>query len=102
MAVDDDIINLKTAARILHFYIRDILEKPDLPDITPAAVLRDLYDCRICVNAIAQMYLRGIMEPVSLPLPGASDSGGLLLFEGERPITEKDARDAIGRAGGIS
>ena len=33
----------------------------DLPDITPANVLADLYTCHTCVNHIAQVYLRGIM-----------------------------------------
>ncbi len=80
----------KTAARILHFYLRDILAVPDIPDITPAAVLKDLYDCRVCVNSIAQIYLRGIMEPREYP-------GGLLLFDGSASVDEVLAGHIISR-----
>ena len=38
------------------------LRVSDLPDITPANILKDLYTCHTCVNHIAQVYLRGIME----------------------------------------
>ncbi len=34
----------------------------DLPDIFEASELKDLYDCRVCVNHIAQVYLRHIMD----------------------------------------
>ena len=30
--------------------------------IEKAHVLRDLFDCRVCANHVAQMYLRGIMD----------------------------------------
>ena len=35
---------------------------PDLQDISAANVLADLYTCHICVNHIAQVFLRGIMD----------------------------------------
>lgn len=55
----------RDAARIAHEYMRDILGEQDLSDISDAAILRDLYDCGACVNHVAQVYLRGIMAPVS-------------------------------------
>ena len=35
---------------------------PDLQDISAANVLADLYTCHTCVNHIAQVFLRGIMD----------------------------------------
>ena len=35
---------------------------PDLSDITPSTVLKDLYTCRVCANHIAQIYTRGIIK----------------------------------------
>lgn len=77
-----DIINLgkpivrKSAARIIHEYLIKELKKEDLEDISGAAVLRDLYDCRVCVNHIAQVYLRGIMKGKAIP--GLSENGFII------------------------
>ncbi|MBR6255838.1 MAG: hypothetical protein IKR23_00550 [Lachnospiraceae bacterium] len=66
------------AAIMLHKYMLEVAGIPDLEDISGAAVLKDLYDCRKCVNHIAQVYLRGLMKPVSYPLP---DGSSILLFD---------------------
>jgi hypothetical protein len=50
----------KTAARIIHIFMKDVLDLPDL-DWQGAANLRDIYECRVCANAIAQVYERGII-----------------------------------------
>lgn len=55
-------LNRQTAARIIHQFMKIELGVPDLRDISPANVLADLYTCHTCVNHIAQVYLRGIME----------------------------------------
>lgn len=55
-------ITRKNAARIIHMYLKKACEIRDLPDITPAECLRDLYDCKVCANHVAQVYLRGIMD----------------------------------------
>lgn len=57
---DDDIAR-KNIARIIHMYLLKEKGIPDLQDISKAGELRDLYDCRICANHVAQIYLRGIM-----------------------------------------
>ena len=67
------------AAIMLHKYMLEVAGIPDLEDISGAAVLKDLYDCRKCVNHIAQVYLRGLMKPVRYPLPDGSE---ILLFDG--------------------
>ena len=57
---DDDIAR-KNIARIIHMYLLKEKGIPDLQDISKAGELRDLYDCRVCANHVAQIYLRGIM-----------------------------------------
>jgi hypothetical protein len=54
-------LNRQTAARIVHLFLLIECGVQDLPDITPATTLKDLYTCRVCANHIAQVYTRGIM-----------------------------------------
>lgn len=58
----DVALNRQTAARIAHQFLRIECNLPDIEDISPAAILKDLYNCRVCANHIAQIYLRGIMS----------------------------------------
>ena len=58
----NNLLDRRSAARIIHRYMKIELGIPDLEDISAANVLADLYTCRTCVNHIAQVYLRGIME----------------------------------------
>ena len=61
-------------------------------DINKASCLRDLYDCRVCANHIAQVYLRGIMD--------ASDirrGGGFLVFGPEGIDDDETIRRHIER-----
>ena len=55
-------ITRKNAARILHMYLLKVRVISDISGIEKAHVLRDLFDCRVCANHVAQMYLRGIMD----------------------------------------
>ena len=66
---DDDIAR-KNIARIIHMYLLKEKGIPDLQDISKAGELRDLYDCRICANHVAQIYLRGIMGAKELSVNG--------------------------------
>ena len=84
----------QTAARILHEYARIVKGLEDLKDISEAARLRDLYDCRLCVNHIAQVYLRGLME--AKEIPGISDRG-FFIFDHKREVTEEEAEGIIRR-----
>ncbi len=59
-------ISRKNVARILHMYLLKVRLISDLPDISRASALKDLYDCRICANHVAQVYLRGIMNAKNL------------------------------------
>jgi len=58
----DNSLNRQIAARIIHQFMKIELGVADLQDISAAEELADLYTCHTCVNHIAQVYLRGIME----------------------------------------
>ena len=53
-------ITKKIAARLIHEFMINILKIEDR-DWGEAAQLKDIYDCRVCSNAIAQVYIRGII-----------------------------------------
>jgi hypothetical protein len=74
------------AARILHLYMLHVLHIPDLTDISGAEVLKDLYDCRVCVNHIAQVFLRGVMDAVRIPAGGKE----ILIFDSQSLLKAED------------
>lgn len=65
---DYDIINWKnaverrSAARIIHQTMYYELGERDEDDWSAAEALADLYSCNTCVNHIAQVYVKGIMQ----------------------------------------
>lgn len=87
----------RAAAEIVHGFLKDVLKEKDIADISPAAVLRDLYDCRVCVNHIAQVYLKGIMDPVEIRGLGADGDESLLIFDGRGILSKKEAEEIIKR-----
>ena len=54
----------KICARLIHEFMVNVLQIPDV-DWKRAGNLKDIYDCRVCANAIAQVYERGIMDVAS-------------------------------------
>ena len=60
-----------------------------MEDITPAYVLKDLFDCRTCANHIAAVYLNGIMDSVKL--------GELTIFDVYGGFNREDAFEVIRR-----
>ena len=72
----EDEITRKNIARIIHMYLLKEQNIQDIKDISKAGELRDLYDCRVCVNHVAQIYLRGIMGAKDL-----ASTGGFLWFD---------------------
>ena len=54
----------KMCARLIHEFMFNVLKVPDV-EWEKAGNLRDIYDCRVCANAIAQVYERGIMDESS-------------------------------------
>ena len=81
----DKLLDRRTAARIIHRYMKIELVVPDLTDISSANVLADLYTCRACVNDVAQVFLRGIMQARQVERDGKIieifDMGGLVINE---------------------
>lgn len=55
------LVDKRTAARITHMFMKIELHIEDCPHLHAATELRDLYTCRVCVEHVAQMYVRGIM-----------------------------------------
>jgi hypothetical protein len=80
-------LNRGSCARILHMYRVKVLGIKDVEDITLAYELRDIFDCRVCTNHIAQIVLCNIMEPVTL--------GGLRIFDVYGEVSEEEARRYI-------
>ena len=87
-----------SAARILHLYMKKIRQEPDLEDWSRVKNLADLYDCRTCVQHIAQVVEKGIMEPDIVQSP----EGQRLVFSGRRAVTVNEAHRICRRAIDIS
>ena len=62
-------VTRKNVARICHMYLQKVMKVNDL-DISGAKELKDLYDCRVCANHIAQVYMRGIMDAKNIKRDG--------------------------------
>jgi hypothetical protein len=86
-------LDRRTSARLIHMYMKNVLKIDDIPDITPSYHIRDLFDCRICANHIAQVLQRIIMDPVQL--------GDIQIFDVFGKVTDEEAEEAIRRLGTI-
>lgn len=87
--ISDDMLDKRAAAKITHLFIRDVFGIKDLDNIDPAEKLRDLYDCRVCVNHIAQMYLRGIMDAIEMK---STTGDPFYIFDGRGTVSVTDAQ----------
>lgn len=81
---EEHALERRNAASIIHVFMRDILNVPDLDDVSPSYVLSDLYDCRVCAAAIMQVYSRGIMKAL-YPL-----QNGKYVFGGRDEFTDRE------------
>lgn len=57
----------RTAARVVHSFLWIEMGEPDEAEWRGAEQLKDLYDCRTCVNHVAQVYSKGIMSAFDDP-----------------------------------
>lgn len=83
----------KNAARLAHIFLRDVLNEADedsMERLKKAEVLRDLYDCRICVQDIMQLYAKGIISAENLL---AEEGGSLLIFGGNEEFHREEAEE---------
>ncbi len=73
----------KNAARLLRLYLLNVVHEPD-EDWGKYKDLKDIYDCRICANAIAQVCIKGLMKPVK------RNEFGVNL-----PLTDEEAEETL-------
>ena len=91
-------LNRQTAARIIHQFMRIELGVPDLEDISGANELTDLYTCHTCVNHIAQVFLRGIMDAQLVERDGVEYK----VFNHLEELSEKEMPVILERVSAIS
>lgn len=100
------LLDRRTAARILHEFLRRELKEADEEDWGAARSLRDLYSCRTCVNHVAQIYAKGIMEAAGVEAAEAETEGQQQfvalreapIFGMRQPVTEAQAVCYVERA----
>lgn len=80
----------KDVVRIVHEFLRTELREPDEIDITPAYILQDLFDCRVCAGHIMQVYVKGIMDGVTLP-------DGRMIFDTEKKVSPEEWTEIMSR-----
>ena len=81
----EEVLERRTAAYMVHKYLLDVKKEDDIEDISPVFMLKDIYECRVCVPHIAQVFMKGIMT--------ARDS----LFGVRKPIEEEEAAEIVRR-----
>lgn len=80
------VLTRSEAAKLVHRFIKRVLGEKDI-DVSlwhAASVLKDLYDCRVCVADIAEVYLKGIMGHVVT-------KGGDIVFALREPVLFEEA-----------
>jgi len=87
---DDVVVTRKICAVLLHSFLQQIEHEKDEIDISSAMVLKDIYDCRICANHIAQVYVKGIMKEGRI-------LGDMKLFDLDPEVSTDDADTYISR-----
>lgn len=78
-------VNRKLAALILHKSLQRLTEEKD-EDWGPARQFKDIYDCRVCANAVAQVSAKGILPPIAIDEFGMTEI-----------LTEKELKTAAER-----
>ena len=84
-------LDRRTAARIIHQFMKIEMHIPDETDISQAENLKDLYTCRVCANHIAQVVVKKIMQPVLAPDEKTYifDSLAIVTKQEQEPIIKK-------------
>lgn len=89
---EDYDIERRNAASVIHVFLRDMLGIEDITDegiISDSMKLKDIYDCRVCVQAIIQVHSRKLM----LPLYRLSEDS--YMFGGRDLFDESELADVI-------
>ncbi len=89
-------LDRRTAARIIHQFLRICCGIPDLPEIPNARALKDLYVCPSCANHIAQVYERGIMNAMQITdADYGSSENSILIFNHLEQVSEQDVKSIL-------
>ncbi len=89
----NNLIDKRTAARIIHQFMKIEFKIPDTKDIKPAEILRDLYTCRVCVNHVSQVFVKGIMNSEEIQNPTTGEI--VQIFNMTRIITREEVEQII-------
>ena len=73
----------KLAALILYRSLQRLTDEPD-DDWGMARNFKDIYDCRVCANAVAQVSVKGILEPLAEDCFGMTET-----------LSDSDAEKAV-------
>ena len=84
------LIERKTAARILHQFMRIEMKEADEKNIDSASKLQDLYDCRRCAGHVMQVYTKGIMD-------GYKDPAGNYIFGMGETVSREEVQKIVDR-----
>lgn len=84
------LLDRKTAARILHQFMRIEMQEVDEENTDAALKLQDLYDCRRCVGHVMQVYAKGIMD-------GHVDQAGRCIFGMQEVIPADEVQEILRR-----
>jgi len=87
-------ITRKQAAIIVHEFLRKVLKEADETDVSRARKLKDLYDCRICVQHIEQVYCKGIMDAF-INEEQSKLTGLPVMFGGNELLTDEEADEIV-------
>lgn len=83
-------LDRKTVARIVHQFLLRERKEQDEVYCAAASKLQDLYDCRVCVSHMMQVYVKGIMD-------GFTDERGRFIFGMNGGISESEANELVER-----
>ncbi len=86
-------IDRRTVARIIHQFMKLELHIPDIPDISSAEVLKDLYTCRVCANHVAQVFAKGFMECEEVTDPSTGTT--VQIFNMLAPFSEEETERLV-------
>jgi rhodanese-related sulfurtransferase len=93
----DTVLIRSEAAKLIHRFIKKILGEKDI-DVSlwhAASVLKDLYDCRVCVSDIVEVYLKGIMD-------AKVTNDGDIIFALKAPVSLKEAKTLVSKTLNVS
>lgn len=84
-------LDKRTAARIIHQFMKIELKMMDKEDISGANVLKDLYTCRVCVNHVAQVFVQKVMDAETVVF----EDEEVLIFNMNRLVLEVEVKKIL-------